>query len=178
MTDMSSTPEAMLVEDLFAIYSSAGKEVTYVTHRGETRPYWPYRFRQAVERHAQDPVPWVEDLVMKPKPSRGFGYLEAAGRLDLSLEALVCDPTTEYHHLFSAAAVAAARSRLDEHGYVLGSVANPVVVDASSKDSPESPAAVTLPLALRRRDQDEIEVLLGGQVIGALSLQRITKALS
>lgn len=108
-----------LADDLFGIYSTAGREVTYVSDRGERRAYWANRFRQAVQRAVDNDevVPFVERLVMQDNPSRGFGYLAAAGRLDLSVEALVIDESKVYHPLFSIEAVEASRDRLAAHGY-------------------------------------------------------------
>lgn len=109
----------LLVQALFAIYSRAGAEVTYVTERGETRKYWANRYRQALQRAIENDTvgEFVERLVTQDEPSRGFGYLHAANRLDLSVEALVADESRPYHGLFSLDAVAAARNRLDEFGY-------------------------------------------------------------
>ena len=100
------------------IYQRAGREVTYVDAEGRERPYWANRFRQGVQRAMRDNrvIWWVESLVMRDEPTRGFFYLEAAGRLDISLEWLVADPNHRYHVVFSKEAVAAARARLAEHG--------------------------------------------------------------
>ena len=112
---------------LFDIHQSAGREVTYVTKRGEQRPYWANRFRQALQRSVDEDatVRFVEDLMTRPEPSRGFFYLKDAGRLDLTVEAFVVDETRPFHSLFSAEAVQAARARLAEHG---GALAAPMSV--------------------------------------------------
>jgi hypothetical protein len=111
----------LLIEALFAIYSRAGAEVTYITDRGERRPYWANRYLQALKRavaEGPEAVPvFVERLINQPEPSRGFSYLKAAGRLDLSVEALVVDASQPFHSLFSSDVVAAAKARLEEHGW-------------------------------------------------------------
>jgi len=110
-----------LADDLLGIYTQSGREVTYVTDGGETRPYWPNRYLQALKRAMAAGegglVDFVVRLVEQPEPSRGFHYLHDAGRLDISVEALVADPTRTYHHRFPASAVKAAKARLREYGY-------------------------------------------------------------
>jgi hypothetical protein len=105
-----------LTEALFAIYATAGKEVKYTTEKGERRSYWANRFRQALQRATDedDVVGFVERLVMQPEPSRGFGYLKEAGRLDLTVEALVAG---RFRDQFSKEVVQAAEIRLRENGY-------------------------------------------------------------
>lgn len=114
---MSPKNESDLSDALFAIYSRAGREVTYITEKGEERPYWANRFRQALQRAADEDniVGFVERLVSQPEPSRGFGYLDAADRLDLTVEALVVG---EFRHLFSEEVVEIAEERLDDRNYV------------------------------------------------------------
>lgn len=110
------SPKESLTEALFAIYATAGKEVEYTTEKGERRHYWANRFRQALQRATEedDVVGFVERLVMQPEPSRGFGYLKEAGRLDLTVEALVAG---KFRDQFSEEAVRAAAVRLRENGY-------------------------------------------------------------
>jgi hypothetical protein len=115
----------VLADDLFAIYSRAGREVTYVTESGDRRPYWANRYMQALKRAVDEEangtesavIDFVERLVMQPEPSRGFFYLQAAKRLDLTVEAHVIDALRPYHSLFSAQAVDASRKRLADYGY-------------------------------------------------------------
>ncbi len=108
----------LLIEDLFGLYAVAGREVTYTTDSGEVRPYWANRYRQAVQRAvtAGDAVGFVERLV-QGEPSRGFGYLVEADRLDLTVEALVIDENKPYHGLFSPAAIETSQLRLADHRY-------------------------------------------------------------
>jgi hypothetical protein len=110
------SPKESLTEALFAIYATAGKEVEYTTEKGERRRYWANRFRQALQRATDedDVVGFVERLVMQPKPSRGFGYLKDADRLDLSVEALVAQ---QFRDQFSKEVVRVAETRLRENGY-------------------------------------------------------------
>jgi hypothetical protein len=74
-----------LSEDLIDIYARSGCEVTYVTDDGETRPYWPNRYLQALRRAMaageSASVEFVVRLVEQPEPSRGFHYLCDAGSL-------------------------------------------------------------------------------------------------
>ena len=104
-----------LTDALFAIYQRTGREVTYISERGEVRPYWANRFRQALQRAVDEDniVGFVERLVSQPEPSRGFWYLEAADRLDLTVEALVVG---DFRDLFSAEVVAVAEERLRDPG--------------------------------------------------------------
>jgi hypothetical protein len=105
-----------LTDALFRLYRMAGEQVTYRTDSGEVRPYWPNRYRQALQRAVdQDAVPeFVERMVTPAEPSRGFGLLEDAGRLDLSVEAVVVE---QFADLFDSGLVEKCRRRLVEHGY-------------------------------------------------------------
>jgi hypothetical protein len=115
--DHSFTPEQLeqLTADLFEIYQRTGKEVTYVDKHGKRRPYWPNRYRQALQAavHAEAVDIFVESLVTRPEPSRGFGYLRDAGRFDITVEWLVADPTRSYHSCFSDEAVKAVSQSTD-----------------------------------------------------------------
>jgi hypothetical protein len=130
------TAHDVLTEDLFNIYATAGREVTYITDRGEKRPYWANRYRQALQRsvEADEVIEFVERLVTQKEPSRGFGYLKDAGRLNLSAEALVVDESKPYHSMFSQDAVEAALERLAEHGFTLSATE-----DAASTPPPAPP---------------------------------------
>ena len=110
------TQHERLTDALFRIYRQSGEQVTYRTESGDVRPYWPNRYRQALQRAVdEDAVPeFVERLVSPAEPSRGFGLLEAARRLDLSVEALVVE---QFADLFDPAVVESCRRRLAEHGY-------------------------------------------------------------
>ena len=112
-----------LKADLFALYHEAGRNVTYLAESGETRKYWPNRYLQALKRAVDDSdaevLAYVRRMVMSDTPSRGFGYLTTGGRLDLTVEAVVADPSKLYHHLFDEEMVRAAVARLAEHGYTV-----------------------------------------------------------
>jgi hypothetical protein len=103
-----------LVDALKSIYYTAGREVVYETDAGEIRPYWPRRYWQALKRAIADDevVEFVERVVTRDHPTRGFGYLEDLGRLDLTVEALVVDTSKPFHALFSKDAVERSRQRL------------------------------------------------------------------
>ena len=110
---MSDTLQ-ILTQDLLGIYAATGRDVTYVTDSGQTRKYWPSRYLQAVKRAIErdEVVEFVERLVTRDDATRGFGYLQDAGRLDLTVEALVVDEDKAYHHLFSRKAVEMSQARL------------------------------------------------------------------
>jgi hypothetical protein len=123
-----------LTQALFQIYSDAGTQVTYVTEKGETRPYWANRFRQAVQRAVEeDDVEGLVERMVTGQVSRGFGYLEAAERLDLTVEALVAE---RFRDRFSDEIVAAAEERLREHGYEPQAVEAPGGGEARPRGAP------------------------------------------
>lgn len=109
--------EQALYQDLLSIYARAGAEVTYETDRGETRPYWAKRFLQAVKRAQKsgELFEFVARLLQQDEPSRGFLILKKAGRLDLTVEALVLDEDKPYHVDFAPELVEISRERLDQH---------------------------------------------------------------
>jgi hypothetical protein len=124
-----------LTAALFKLYHDAGTQVTYVAESGESRPYWANRLRQAIERAAEnDDVEGLVERVVTGQLSRGFGYLEAAGRLDLTVEALVAE---RFRDRFTEDVVAAAETRLSEHGYEPRPVATPKNGDGQSPKAPE-----------------------------------------
>lgn len=114
MSDLISLLKA-LIADLLAIYTTSGQEVTYVTDSGETKKYFPKRYLQAVKRAIENDevLEFVERLVTRDAATRGFGYLQEANRLDLTVEALVVDESKSYHSLFSKEAISASQARLD-----------------------------------------------------------------
>ncbi len=113
--------EQALVDDLLDLYHRTCREVTYVRPSGKVGAYWPRRFLRMIKRwHLDfDPSRIVEATArMVTKPTTiGFGIIEDANRLDLSVEVLVVDADKPYHHLFSPTAVQAAHARLE--GYLL-----------------------------------------------------------
>lgn len=114
-------PIDVMKEDLFGIYYEAGRNVTYTAESGKVRPYWPNRYLQALKRAVDEGdtevIAYVSRMVVSDEPSRGFGYLADAQRLDLTIEALVTDPSKPYHHLFAPETVQAAIDRLSEYGF-------------------------------------------------------------
>lgn len=107
-----------LYEALFGLYYRAGREVTYVTAKGETRPYWPNYYLRALKQASEQNriVPWVEGLILghPNSRSRGYEYLRDANRLDLTAEAVVVEGFAD---LVSEEAVETALARLREDGY-------------------------------------------------------------
>jgi hypothetical protein len=111
--------EEALYNDLLSIYARAGAEVSYETDAGDEKAYWPKRFLQAVKRAKKsgELFPFVERLVQADEPSRGFFILKKAGRLDLTVEALVIDEAKPYKDRVEFPTLEAARYRLRDHGY-------------------------------------------------------------
>jgi len=151
-----------LTEALFGIYSRAGAEVTYISDRGERRPYWANRYRQALQRAVENDevVEFVVRLVAEGEPSRGFGYLKAADRLDLSVEALVVE---RFPHMFSAEVVEAAAARLVGNGY------RPAAERATPPDRPADSVSLSDLLKSRVGEAFDVRVQLAHD--GTLSLR-------
>jgi hypothetical protein len=55
-------------------------------------------------------------LINTPKPSDGYTRLYEAGRLDLTVEAVVTD-NTKWHHFFTDEELNKAQRRLKQYGY-------------------------------------------------------------
>jgi hypothetical protein len=83
----------------------------YDTWRREIR-YAANRFHQMVEKRGG--VETARRLLSKPDVSSGFLKLEAAGKLELTMEYLVLQ--AEFTQLFSFEERARARGRLIDHG--------------------------------------------------------------
>ena len=149
-----------LIEALFAIYSRAGAEVTYISDRGEQRPYWANRYRQALQRsvEANEVIEFVERLVTQDEPSRGFFYLKDASRLDLSVEALVVE---QFPNEFRPEVVHVARDRLRNHGYEPGQPQEP--------RTPDTDQSLGEFLKTRGGESFDIRVSVGAN--GTLSMQ-------
>lgn len=108
-----------LTRDMLAIYERCGREVTYRPREDSTaeKKYWPRRYYQRLKScirtgHVFD---FAELLANASQPSRGFSILKDAGRLDLTLEALITDDSKPYHLYFTDEAFEKARGRLTEH---------------------------------------------------------------
>jgi hypothetical protein len=129
-----------LRRDLLNIYDRAGREVRYTDDRGKERAYWPRRYNQALKRaiRAERTVMFAEELVSTGEPSRGFFILQDAGRLDLTVEALIADESRPYHGILTATAVAAAQARLNEHAGVTSVPARPATSGQTLDVSPGS----------------------------------------
>ena len=102
--DLTASPQESqeFHEAMLTIYNRTGRETGY----------WASRFLQAVRRHGG--LVWAHIELGKRRTgevSDGFQKLLDAGRLDLSVEALVLQP--KFESLFSEAELAEARARLD-----------------------------------------------------------------
>jgi hypothetical protein len=113
------TAEKALYDDLLSIYARAGAEVTYETDKGEIKAYWAKRFLQAVKRsgNQEELFEFVRRLVCSEEPSRGFYILKKAGRLDLTVEALIIDGEKPYNGELDFEVLERARHRLADHDY-------------------------------------------------------------
>ena len=128
-----SKAQEALYNDLLSIYARAGAEVSYETEAGDEKAYWPKRFLQAVKRAKKNDelFPFVERLVQGGEPSRGFFILKKAGRLDLTVEALVINKEKPYWGEIEYSAVEASRYRLADHDY-------PYAFSTAPKESQEA----------------------------------------
>ena len=118
-SDRRAAPDPLqeLYDDCVELYRRTAAEVTYVWPSGKVGPYWARRFQQKIKRDHEDTTPSrivesVSEMVSKPAP-QGFGIIEEAGRLDLSLELLVLDEGKSYHHLFGPKVITAAAERME-----------------------------------------------------------------
>lgn len=149
--------EQALYQDLLSIYARAGAEVTYETEDGRVKPYWAKRFLQAVKRAEKnvDLFEFVDRLLRPEQPSRGFLILKKAGRLDLTVEALVIDSSKPYWGEIPHELVAIARRRLAEHGFQ-------AAFASSAANSP--PAERLVPLAQGTSFDVRVTVEAGGNL--------------
>lgn len=141
--------EQALYNDLLSIYARAGAEVTYETDDGTVKAYWPKRFLQAVKRAAkkEELFEFVNRLLQSETPSRGFFILEKAGRLDLTVEALVIDDSKPYWSEMDFDLIAVARRRLADHGHPAAFEKKSKVEDPPSESGPTPSPAVRFPFA-------------------------------
>jgi hypothetical protein len=126
--------EEVLYNDLLSIYARAGAEVTYETDDGKIKPYWAKRFLQAVKRAEKQAAlfEFVRRLVCVDEDSRGFLILKKAGRLDLTVEALIADKDRPYNGDIDFDVIKAARERLMRHDYPYALSRNPSMPDGIS----------------------------------------------
>lgn len=80
--------------------------------RRDGQPYVPTRFKQAIDRGRRlgDPVSVVGNICHRQ--TEGFDVLLEANRPELTVEALVVDPTKPYHSLFTEETRRRSRERL------------------------------------------------------------------
>jgi hypothetical protein len=79
------------------------------------QPYYPKRFEGAIERRSDDGarlVDYMKEKVHKA-PTEGYDALIAAGRPDLTAEAVVADDKAPWASLFTDADRSAAHTRLE-----------------------------------------------------------------
>lgn len=113
------THPAAEIEQLYAdaleIYERARSEVTIPRSDGTRQKYAAVRYKQQIEKAYKNNalVPAIASIIKRP--TVGFGHLEAAGRPDLMLEALVLDETKPYHRLFDPKTVRIARQRMADY---------------------------------------------------------------
>ena len=142
-------PLQALYDDCVNLYRRTAAEVTYVWPSGKVGPYWARRFQQKIKRDHEDTTPSrivesVSEMVSKPAP-QGFGIIEEAGRLDLSLELLVLDEGKSYHHLFGPEVITAAAERMEVYA------ARQPEVRAQAEDKSEAASKPAPPRADRAK---------------------------
>ena len=98
-----ATLEQSFNNDMKNIYITAKKDLGYNATR----------FLQLLSQKGG--VEAARQLIAKDGGTYGFEVLWEAGRLDLSVEALILDP--KFHSLFSEAERKLCRERLSLHGY-------------------------------------------------------------
>ena len=102
---------AVLKRDIETLYH---RTVAEVTKAEDGKPYRPSRlwqwFLEAEKQGDAEVLAFVIRTV--ERETEGFGRLEHANRLDLTLEALVVDPLKPYHGRFDPALVRIAAARL------------------------------------------------------------------
>src|SRR3954467_1272099 len=98
MPESGSDLERQFEAGMFEIYERAGHEVGY----------WATRYLQMLRRRGG--LATARHLLHPPVESAGYAALREAGRLDLTVEALVLKP--EFEPLFTADELASARRRL------------------------------------------------------------------
>lgn len=165
------TAEQALYDDLLSIYARAGAEVSYETDKGEVKAYWAKRYLQAVKRSnkQEELFELVRRLVCSEEPSRGFFILKKAGRLDLTVEALVIDRDKAYHGEVDFEVVVAARQRLADHGYEDAFSATP----SSREPASPNPGGVSAPQIAGLAAGSSFEVRVTVEEDGRLSLALI-----
>jgi len=85
-----------------------------IYHRAATEcNYQPTRFLQMVIENGG--LATAKRLLNSPRPAKGLTTLWELGRLDLSMEALVCRP--KWRALFAAGEIAEAQNRLVQLDY-------------------------------------------------------------
>ena len=99
MTDL----EKRFHREMIDIYQTAKKEVGYNATR----------FLQLISEKGG--LAAAKQLIMKDGGTDGYGTLQMAGRLDLSIEAHVVKP--EYAELFTEEELSVSRKRLADCGY-------------------------------------------------------------
>jgi hypothetical protein len=169
-----SKAEEALYHDLLSLYARAGAEVTYETDSGDVRPYWPKRFLQAVKRAEKNGelFEFVHRLIRQDEVSRGFLILRKAGRLDLTVEALVVDERKPYHDEFDSDVVEIAKDRLADHGHdVLAPTAPAAPVASSSGAESDSIDSTSVEVPLSPGKSFDVRVTIGDD--GNLSLTLI-----
>jgi hypothetical protein len=116
MDPMDRRAMRALKQDLHGIYDTCGQEVTLRDEHGVEKAYWPKRYLQGLRRAERlgdsEVIAYVERIVTRPRPTKGFSRLAACRRPDLTVEWLVADGRRPYHRFFAAGSVLVARERL------------------------------------------------------------------
>ena len=100
------------MEDDLELQFAAALDASEEAWRTEAGYTWK-RYKPMIAVY--DAVGTAKRMVVKRGTSPGFEKLKAAGRLDLTIEALVVDP--QFAALFTLDERAAAQTRLSAHGW-------------------------------------------------------------
>jgi len=86
-----------------------------IYHRAKSEAkYTPSLFHKMLSEHGG--IETARRLIHLTNPSDGYTALWERGRLDLTVEAVICDDA-QWHPLFSQDTLNIAKNRLEEYGY-------------------------------------------------------------
>jgi len=167
----SNDAEKALYQDLLSIYARAGAEVTYETDDGRIKPYWAKRFLQAVKRAEKNGeiFQFVTRLIRQEEPSRGFLILKKAGRLDLTVEALIIDQRKPYNKEIPFELIEISRLRLRDHDFPDAFGREPSGIESEVQE--ETPKRSAAPFSSLRDTSFDIRVTIDSK--GSVSLALI-----
>ena len=91
------------------------KAMMDIYHRAKSEAkYTPSLFHKMLSEHGG--IETAQRLIHLKIPSDGYTALWERGRLDLTVEAVLCD-NPQWHSLFATETLEIAKNRLNEYGY-------------------------------------------------------------